>query len=53
LCQPIDIRINKLIKSKLREKWEQWLMEGGGVVDSTAREPLCKNGGRVALRGVF
>ena len=36
LCQPIDIGINKPIKSKLQEKWDQWMMEGGGVVDSKA-----------------
>ena len=39
LCQPIDIGINKPIKSQLHEKWEQWMMEGGGVVDGKVWEP--------------
>ncbi len=39
LCQPIDIGINKPIKCRLREKWEQWMTEGEGVTDGKAREP--------------
>jgi hypothetical protein len=41
LCQPIDIGINKLIKTGMREKWENWMVEveGEGVVNSTGKEP--------------
>ena len=27
LCQPIDVGINKTIKSGMREKWEDWMIE--------------------------
>ena len=36
LCQPINIGINKPIKRRLQEKWEQGMTEGGGVVDNKA-----------------
>jgi hypothetical protein len=42
LCQPIDIGINKPIKTRLRDLWEQWMTEGEGVVDGRAREPSRK-----------
>ena len=32
LCQPIDIEINKPIKSPLQDKWEEWMTEGGGLL---------------------
>jgi hypothetical protein len=39
LCQPIDIGINKSIKSGMREKWENWMVAGGGIVNGIAKEP--------------
>jgi hypothetical protein len=42
LCQPIDVGINKPIKSRLREKWEEWMTEGEGIVNGKAREPTRK-----------
>ena len=42
LCQPIDVGINKPIKSCLLQKWEDRMMEGGGIVDGVANEPSCK-----------
>ena len=42
LCQPIDIGINKPVKSCLHQKWEDWMMEGDGIVDGVAKEPSCK-----------
>jgi hypothetical protein len=31
LCQPIGMGINKSIKSGLREKWEDWMVERDGL----------------------
>jgi len=42
LCQPIDIGINKPIKTRLREKWEQWTTEGEGIIDGRVRDPSRK-----------
>jgi hypothetical protein len=42
LCQPIDVGINKPIKTRLREKWEEWMTEGGGIADGTSKEPTRK-----------
>ena len=42
LCQPIDIRINRPVKSHLHQKWEGWMVEGDGIVDGFAKEPSCK-----------
>ncbi len=42
LCPPIDVGINKPIKTRLREKWEEWMTEGGGIADGTAKEPTRK-----------
>jgi hypothetical protein len=42
LCQPIDVGINKPIKSGLCQKWEDWMMEGDGLVDGVAKEPSHK-----------
>jgi hypothetical protein len=39
LCQPIDVGINKVIKSGMRNKWEDWMIEGDGLVNSVAKEP--------------
>ena len=39
LCQPIDVGINKPIKCGLREKWENWMVDGEGIVDGQAMEP--------------
>lgn len=42
LCQPIDVGINKPIKTRVRERWEDWMMDGGGVEDGVAKEPSRK-----------
>ena len=42
LCQPVDVGINKPVKSRLREKWEDWMTEGEGIVDGKAKEPTRK-----------
>jgi hypothetical protein len=42
LCQPIDVGINKPIKSRLCQKWEDWMTEGDGIVDGVAKEPSRK-----------
>ena len=39
LCQPIDVGINKPIKTRLHELWEVWMTDGGGIVDQSAKEP--------------
>ena len=42
LCQPIDIGINKSIKTQLHNKWEKWIVDGEGIVDGKAMEPSRK-----------
>ena len=42
LCQPINVGINTPIKSRLRDKWEEWMMEGGGIINWKAQEPTRK-----------
>jgi hypothetical protein len=42
LCQPIDVRIDKPVKCHLRQKWEDWMMEGDRIVDGVAKEPSHK-----------
>jgi hypothetical protein len=37
LCQPIDVGIGKPLKSKIRDKWEAWMLEEG--VDLTLSRP--------------
>ncbi len=37
LCQPVDVRINKPIKTRLTKLWEVWMMDGAG-----GREQDCK-----------
>ena len=41
LCQPIDMGINKPLKSAMREKWEEWMIRDG-IVHGRAKEPSCK-----------
>jgi hypothetical protein len=42
LCQPVDVGINKTIKTAMREKWEDWMIDGGGLVNGVAKEPSRK-----------
>ena len=39
LCQPVDVGINKSLKSRMREKWENWMVMGEGIVNGAAKEP--------------
>ena len=39
LCQPVDVGINKSIKTAMREKWEDWMLDGEGMVNGAAKEP--------------
>jgi hypothetical protein len=39
LCQPVDMGLNKLIKCGMRKKWEDWMLEGDGMVNGVAKEP--------------
>ena len=34
--------INKTIKTSMREKWEDWMLEGDGLVNGAAKEPTQK-----------
>jgi hypothetical protein len=42
LCQPIDVGINKTIKTRLHEKWEDWMTGGEGIQDGVVKEPSRK-----------
>ena len=42
LCQPIDVGINKTRKCGMQEKWEDWMLEGEGIVDGAAKGPTQK-----------
>jgi hypothetical protein len=42
LCQPVDVGINKTIKSGMQQKWEDWMLEGKGIVNGAANEPTRK-----------
>ena len=42
LCQPVDVGINKPMKCGLRGKWEEWMVEGDGIVNGQAKEPSRK-----------
>jgi hypothetical protein len=42
LCQPVDVGINKTIKTVIREKWEDWMLDGDGLVNGVAKEPTRK-----------
>jgi len=37
LCQPIDVGINKPIKCRLQNKWGEWMMEGGEIINGKAK----------------
>ena len=45
LCQAINIRINKPIKTCVCQKLEDWMVDGEGIVDSVAKDPFFQNGG--------
>ena len=38
----MDVDINKTTKSKVKEKWEDWMIEGEGIIDGAAKEPSRK-----------
>ncbi len=42
LCQPIDVGINKPIKCGLRGLWEEWMVNGDGILEGKAKEPSRK-----------
>ena len=42
LCQPVDIGINKPIKCGLRGLWEEWMVNGDGILEGKAKEPSRK-----------
>ena len=42
LCQPVDVGINKTIKTGMSKKWEDWMTDGEGIVDGVAKEPSHK-----------
>jgi hypothetical protein len=39
LCQPVDVGVNKVIKSRMRNKWEDWMVVGNGFENGVAKEP--------------
>jgi hypothetical protein len=45
LCQPIDIGIDKPIRKRLTKLWEDWMMDGAGIVHGIAKEPPRKQQG--------
>ena len=42
LCQPVDVGINKSIKTAMKGKWEDWMLDGDGLVNGVAKEPSRK-----------
>jgi hypothetical protein len=36
LCQPVDIGINKPFKNRIRDQWEQWMIDEGLANDRTS-----------------
>jgi hypothetical protein len=42
LCQPVDVGINKSIKTGMRGKWENWMVKGDRIVNGIAKEPSQK-----------
>ena len=42
LCQPVDAMVNKSLKNGMREKWEDWMLEGDGIINGAAKEPSCQ-----------
>jgi hypothetical protein len=43
LCQPVDVGINKPIKTRLTKLLEDWMKDGAGVVNGIAKEPPLKH----------
>ena len=42
LCQPVDVGINKSIKTVMRGKWKDWMLDGDGLLNGVAKEPSRK-----------
>ena len=42
LCQPVDMGINKSIKTAMKGKWEDWILDGDGLVNGVAKVPSRK-----------
>ena len=42
LCQHVDVGINKSIKTMMRGKWEDWMLDGDGLLNGVAKEPSRK-----------
>ena len=42
LCQPVDLGINKTLKTAMREKWEDRMIDGDVLLHSVAKEPSRK-----------
>ena len=42
LCQPVDMGINKTIKTAMRGKWEDWMIDRDRLVNGVAKEPSRK-----------
>ena len=38
LCQPVGMGINKSIKMGMREKWEDLMLDGEGILNGVAKE---------------
>ena len=38
--QLVDVGINKPIKTHMGEKWEEWMLRRGGIVNGFTKEPL-------------
>ncbi len=36
---PIDVGINKSLKLRMHEKWENWMSTGEGIVNGATKEP--------------
>ena len=51
LYQPVDIGINKPIKKRLTELWEDWMMDGAGILNAIAKEPPQKQVAEWLLEG--
>ena len=39
LCQPVDVGINKTIKSGMQQKWEDWMLESKEIINGATKEP--------------
>ena len=40
LCQPVDVGVNRPIKNKMTENWEDWMFDAGGIETVIAKTPL-------------